>query len=78
VDSSSKPFGQLSYSIVSGNDFGIFALSAGGQLSVAKAVLNFEDTTRNKFVLGVSATDGGGLSATASVTVLLRTSMRRP
>ncbi|MBL8865194.1 MAG: tandem-95 repeat protein [Planctomycetia bacterium] len=61
----------LTYVIVSGNTAGAFAIDpASGVVTVANsAALDFETTP--SFALTVRATDGGGLSAQATVTVNL-------
>jgi hypothetical protein len=62
------------FSIVTG-DRGVFAINATtGQISVVAGgpvLLNFEDANANRFNILVRATDGGGLSATGMVTVLI-------
>ncbi|MBB5209069.1 cadherin domain-containing protein [Chiayiivirga flava] len=63
------PFATLVFAITAGNDAGTFAIDAGtGVLSVADAAaLDFESGAA--FALTVTATDGGGSSATAQVTI---------
>ncbi|MEZ5729474.1 MAG: cadherin domain-containing protein [Burkholderiaceae bacterium] len=61
----------LSFSIVDGNVDGAFSIDAAtGELSVANpAALDFE--TRQSFTLTVQATDSGGLTSSATVTIAL-------
>jgi len=60
----------LSYSILSGNTGGAFAIDAAGQITVANsAALDFE--TVPVFSLSVAVVDAGGLSDTATVSVNL-------
>ena len=67
------PWFTQTWSIVGGNAQGVFAVNATtGQLYVASggpALLNYEDPRQSSFALLVRATDGGGLSAQATVTV---------
>jgi hypothetical protein len=59
-----------SWTILSGNEGGAFAIDAGGRLSVAKSSeLDYE--SRERIVLSVRATDATGGGATGVVTVLL-------
>lgn len=58
----------LTYSIVSGNAAGIFAMDAQGNLTVANGtLLDYETTT--SYTLGIAASDGTATSATGFVTV---------
>ena len=54
------------WSIVSGNGSGLFALSSGGQLTLAGSP-NFETAASHTLVVRV--TDAGGLTSDATVTV---------
>ncbi len=62
--------GSLSYSIISGNENGIFSLNTSGTLSVViPDSLNYEETTEYNFV--VKVTDNTSLTDTATVTVMV-------
>jgi surface-anchored protein len=62
------PNNTLTYAIVGGNVGGVFAVDAAGVITVAPgAALDFE--ARSAYSLTVEVRDGGGLTATAVVTV---------
>ena len=65
-DDPSEPFGTLTFDITGGNGQGLFAIDQNGEITTT-APLDFE--AADQHVLTVTVTDGGGLEATASVTV---------
>lgn len=64
TDADAGEFGRVSYSIVSGNEQGIFTLRADtGVLSVVRPSMLSGKAAQRKHRLNVSAADGGGLQA---------------
>ena len=61
------PFNEISFSIVSGNEAGLLNLDAASGIITTAMQINFEQVS--SVVLVVSATDGGGLSDSATVTI---------
>ncbi len=60
----------MTFSIESGNSAGVFAIdAASGQITGAKAVLDYETAAMARFELDVKATDRAGLSGTGRVVV---------
>lgn len=63
-DADAGEFGRIAYSIVSGNELGIFTLrSDTGALSVVRPSMLAGKAAQRKHRLNVSAVDGGGLRA---------------
>ncbi|RYY39079.1 cadherin repeat domain-containing protein, partial [archaeon] len=67
------PWYTLRYSIISGNDRGIFSINAtSGAILVADGapgVINYEKPADSRFTLLLRVSDAGGLSTTGSVTI---------
>jgi hypothetical protein len=65
-DNSVEPFGTLGYAIIAGDPSGLFAIDGAGNITTS-AQLDHDAAAQH--VLTVQATDGGGLSDLATVTV---------
>ena len=72
VDDPSLDIGKRTYSIVAGDDAGVFTIHATtGQIQLAQAVPNYEDEDLDGWELTVRVTDLGGLTDDAVVTVVV-------
>ena len=66
------PGDTLGYSIVSGGDDGFSIGGMDGQITTeADAVLDYEDTSHNRYVLTVRATDGFGATSDIELTIVV-------
>ena len=70
IDNDISSFGELEYSIISGNSDNTFIIGAlTGVVTMVKGGLDYE--SRPSFILTIKATDGGGLSATTTGTIFV-------
>ena len=67
IDDDISLFGGLEYSILNGNSDGVFAI--GQSTGVVTTVKSLDHESHPSFMLTIKATDGGGLSATATGTI---------
>ena len=72
VDDPTLDIGKRTYAIVGGDAEDVFTINANtGQISLAKMTPNYEDEEANRWELTVEVTDLGGLSDTATITIVV-------
>jgi hypothetical protein len=64
--------GSVSWSIISGNELGLFTIDGQRGVISTKAPINYEALTNKTITLVVRVTDAGGLSGSANVRITVR------